>query len=330
MSCKVSVILPIHNAGEYLRTTLSSLQDQTLRDIEILCIIDCPTDGSEKIAEHFATGDSRFKIVVNETNLHIGESRNRGLALACGKYIGFCDHDDYCSPEMFETLYNAAEEEGADVVISHQCSRYSDKDQCFPVPTMGFDIEQAKRALLSTQVMQENKPSYANIRSVWNHLYRRDFIKRHTIRFVDTKQICAEDTMFDVEVYLSNPKIAIVDKVLYYWNQHQSSTLHNYAYSKPENAVRYVLHQYTVLKKQNLLTEYSKEMAQCMVRKLYTAFWVEAHHSNLNYAIKQFRVLVNEADMRELREAMRRVEIWKVLPPTKWLFYKLFYDRCQQ
>lgn len=324
MSCKVSVILPIHNGGEYLHDTLLSLQSQTLRDIEILCVVDCPTDGSEKVVEQFAKTDSRFKVIVNDINLHIGESRNKGLTLANGKYIGFCDHDDFCSPEMYETLYKVAEEKGADVVLSHQCSRYLDGDQIFPVPTIDFDLEQAKRALLSTQVMREDTPSYGNIRSVWNHLYRRDFIEAHSLRFVDTKKVSAEDTMFDAEVYLYDPKVAVVDKVLYYWNQHQSSTLHNYAYASPNNAVNYVLHQYDVLKRLDSLSEYSDEMAQCMVRKLYTAFWVEVHHSRLSHAIKQIRSISNTDNMHELRAMMRSVKIWKILPPTKWLFYRIF------
>lgn len=324
MSCKVSVILPIHNGGEYLHTTLTSLQNQTLQDIEILCVLDCPTDGSDKVVEQFARNDSRFRIIINDTNLHIGESRNKGLSHARGKYIGFCDHDDFCLPEMYETLYLTAEKKGTDVVISHQCARYSDKDIWYPVPTNDFDVEQAKRALLSTQVMHENSPSYGNIRSVWNHLYRRDFIENHSIRFVDTKQICAEDTMFDIEVYLHNPKIVVVDKVLYYWNQHQSSTLHNYAYSSPNNAAEYVLHQYDILIKQNLLGEYKEEMAQCMVRKLYTAFWVEVHHSNMSNAIKQIRLIVKKDGMSELRRSIKNVRIWEILPPTKWLFYCIF------
>lgn len=95
---KVSIIVPVYNAGCYFDKCLDSLINQTLKEIEIILVLDCPTDGSDKVAESYSSSDNRIKLIYNEENLHTGLSRNRGMAIARGKYIGFHDHDDYSAP----------------------------------------------------------------------------------------------------------------------------------------------------------------------------------------------------------------------------------------
>ena len=75
---KVSIIVPIYNAGGFLSRCLDSLINQTLREIEIILVLDVPTDGSDKVAEMYAEQESRIKLVYNKSNLHIGFSRNEG------------------------------------------------------------------------------------------------------------------------------------------------------------------------------------------------------------------------------------------------------------
>ena len=101
---KVSVIVPIYNAGENLVRCLDTIVNQTLKDIEIILVLDCPTDGSDVIAKNFAQQDSRIIILENTTNLHIGESRNRGIEIAKGEYLHFSDHDDYRELDMLEKI----------------------------------------------------------------------------------------------------------------------------------------------------------------------------------------------------------------------------------
>ena len=114
----VSVILPVYNAGEYLRPCLDSLVNQTLRSIEIICVLDCPVDGSDMVVEEYAAGDNRIVVLKNEQNLHIGESRNVGMRVAKGVYIGFSDHDDIRELDMYEKLCAIAEQGCYDIVLS--------------------------------------------------------------------------------------------------------------------------------------------------------------------------------------------------------------------
>ena len=88
MPPKVSIIIPVYNAGKYLVRCLDSLVNQTMTDIEIILILDKPTDGSDLVAEEYSHKDKRIKIIANEKNLHIGCSRNVGLKAAQGEYVG--------------------------------------------------------------------------------------------------------------------------------------------------------------------------------------------------------------------------------------------------
>ena len=88
---KLSVILPVYNVEKYLKGSLTCLVNQTFSDIEIICINDCSKDNSLNILNDIAQNDSRIKIINNETNLGAGDSRNKGLELAAGKFVLFLD-----------------------------------------------------------------------------------------------------------------------------------------------------------------------------------------------------------------------------------------------
>ncbi len=102
---KVSVIIPVYNVEKYLRQCLDSVINQTLKDIEIICVNDGSTDNSLKILEEYASKDNRIKII-NKENGGLSSARNAGLAASEGKYIHFLDSDDYIDSKCYEKLYN--------------------------------------------------------------------------------------------------------------------------------------------------------------------------------------------------------------------------------
>ena len=93
---KVSVIIPVYNAEKYLRQCLDSVVNQTLRDIEIICVDDGSTDGSIEILREYEQKDSRVKVLCQK-NQYAGVARNNGLSHASGEYVFFMDSDDYCN-----------------------------------------------------------------------------------------------------------------------------------------------------------------------------------------------------------------------------------------
>lgn len=93
----VTIIIPIHNAEPHLRNCLRSIQQQTLVDIEIICINDGSTDGSSEIIQEAARSDQRI-ILIDQAQQGPGGARNSGLKTAMGRYIMFVDADDFVSP----------------------------------------------------------------------------------------------------------------------------------------------------------------------------------------------------------------------------------------
>lgn len=121
---KVSVIIPVYNVEAYLRQCLDSVVNQTLKDIEIICVDDGSIDGSAAILEEYAAKDIRIK-VLTQANSGAGAARNAGLAVAKGEWLSFLDADDEFAPAMLSEMVDAGEQGGADVVA---CTMENDGD----------------------------------------------------------------------------------------------------------------------------------------------------------------------------------------------------------
>ena len=113
---KISIIIPVYNVEKYLRECLDSCINQTLEDIEIICVDDASPDNSIKILEEYQQKDSRIKILRHEKNRNLGAARNTGLANATGEYIWFVDSDDYIDTKACEILYYAIKEYDVDML----------------------------------------------------------------------------------------------------------------------------------------------------------------------------------------------------------------------
>lgn len=113
---KISLIVPCYNIRKYLPRCIESILAQTYKNLEIILISDGSTDGTDEVIREYAKKDSRI-IPIFKHNSGVSDTRNRGLDIATGDYIGFVDGDDYIEPEMYETLLKNAIENNAD--ISH-------------------------------------------------------------------------------------------------------------------------------------------------------------------------------------------------------------------
>lgn len=112
----VSVIIPAYNAEPFLRETIESVLSQTVCDWEMFVIDDASSDNTRQLVAEFAESDSRIHLVVNEANMGVAKTRNRGLDLCRGKYVALLDSDDYWKPQMLEKMIARAEETGADII----------------------------------------------------------------------------------------------------------------------------------------------------------------------------------------------------------------------
>lgn len=221
----VSVIVPIYNAGKYLNDCLDALHAQTMQEMEFLLVLDCPTDGSDEVAKRYAQMDTRFVLVENDTNLHIGNSRNKGIELAQGEYIAFCDHDDIMEPDMYQTLYSQALANDADIVISQPAVIQNNQKHVWE--TTASEKDQILSDLLSSGGTAQNISRFCNIHNV---LYRAALIKKHAICFVNTKTTTPEDVFFNIETIHAAQTLRLVPQPLYYHRIIEESTGHQTLY----------------------------------------------------------------------------------------------------
>lgn len=215
---KVSVIIPVYNAEKYLQQCLNSILNQTMSDIEIICVDDGSSDSSYDILTEYANIDSRVK-VVRQKNSGAGATRNTGLAVACGDYIHFLDSDDWAEANLYEVLYKNIREQNADVCV------------CFfeTFDNVTGNVEKKPRPLIRdcyvcTTNFRQN-PSYLVHSSMvsWNKLYSRKLLTENDIWFQDFP--FAEDRAFYFHVLICAEKIAIVDEYLIHYRINNDSSL---------------------------------------------------------------------------------------------------------
>ncbi len=210
---KVSIIVPVYNTERYLDRCLSTLVDQTLKDIEVIVINDGSTDGSQAIIDDYKVryGDM-IKTVVKE-NGGQAVARNLGIGMANGEYIAFVDSDDYIDESMMEKLYEAAASEGADIAM---CGvNYVYEDGLIKERRLSAKMERKSNIFESKTLL-----AYASSYSC-NKIYKREFFLETGIYFPDQKM---EDVAIAYNILFNVKKLAFVDECLYYYRTVAGST----------------------------------------------------------------------------------------------------------
>ena len=196
---KVSVIVPLYNVEDYLKRSLDSLVNQTLKDIEIILVDDCSTDKSLKIAKEYSKNDKRIKVINSKENQGAAAARNKGLDIAKGEYIGFIDADDYIDLNYYEELYKKAKEDDYDIV---KCQRVTIDKQKRKISSLNKEI--AKNGLLSFHYEWTTA------------IYKSSIVFGNNIRFPDEIRK-GQDAVFLFKILLKSDTFALIDNVNYYY-----------------------------------------------------------------------------------------------------------------
>lgn len=268
-SPKISIIVPVHNAGTYFEKCLTSLINQTLKEIEIILVLDCPTDGSDKVAEEFALKDNRIKLLYNKENLHTGLSRNRGIEIAKGRYIGFMDHDDYCNSSMYELLYNKAEKENLEITRCNFLCVYKtnsdNKEEKYIYPKESESV--SDREWIYRDVCGDKISCV-----IWNHIYKSEFLRENHLSFMDSREICSEDSIFFMEAYLRVNYFGFIPEYLYYHVFHTANTGKAYGYRSIKNRITFFDTLYSLLRNNRIEEEKCQlYLSENIAKSLYTA-----------------------------------------------------------
>lgn len=226
---KISIIIPVYNVEEYLPKCLDSVINQTLKDIEIICIDDRSTDNSLEILKEFAKKDSRIRIIEQQENQGQGIARNIGINTAQGEYIGFIDPDDYIDITMYEQMYNQAKELNSEIVICdvqkfHENEKRVTKCQCFENVISPLSIIKVSMpAGQNIDKIQIYKTLIASPGYCGNKIYKTELIKHYNIKFSERR--CYEDCIFALRSHILAEKISYINKAFYTYRIRKTSTL---------------------------------------------------------------------------------------------------------
>ena len=220
---KVSIIVPVYNVEEYLRKSLDSVVNQTLKDIEIICVDDCSTDGSLNILKEYAKKDNRIRIIEQKENQGQGVARNIAIDIAQGEYIMFLDPDDWLELNACEEAYNQINKNKNDMVFFNL---YIWKEHNGKCGKRELDINRLKPF---EEV--KNNP-YINLRELqtnwfiggwtWVQIYSKDFLNKNNIIFSTHRY--GEDLIFITKAMIESKDISILDVPLYNYRKRKSSS----------------------------------------------------------------------------------------------------------
>ena len=220
----VSVLVPIYNVERYLEKCLDSILNQTLTNFEAILINDGSTDGSRDIVQRYLDRDGRF-VVIDKENSGYGASMNMGLDRARGTYVAILESDDFYEPDALEKLYDAAEQSGAEVAKANFWLYWSQpeerKERCEVVlPEMAGRV--------CRPLDDPDKTIFYQMPSIWSAIYRRDFLRRMDIRFLETPGASFQDNSFFFKVWaLADWVVYIDDCVMFYRQDNEGSSIHD-------------------------------------------------------------------------------------------------------
>ena len=216
---KVSIIIPVYNTPEnLLRDCLNSAKNQTLKDIEIICIDDGSTNGSGEILDEYARSDpARFK-VIHQENGGPSVARNKGMEIAQGEYIQFLDSDDTIDPTMSEKCYNASKDYDADIV---RCSVKCEERGGAPF-FQECHVNNEFKFVNDTNKNINKVLAYNNNIAIFLGVYKNKFLKDNSLRFFDEVK-SGQDQCFNILCFSKARKLVFIPDRLYTYRKNDIS-----------------------------------------------------------------------------------------------------------
>lgn len=210
---KVSVIIPVYNCEDYLERCLDSVINQSLEDIEIICINDGSTDNSAQILEEYKEF-YKFKVITQKNN-GLSVARNEGLKAATGEYVAFLDSDDFVDENFYKELYEQISKADADIACA-SIIRENDNKSSYLVKYENIEtVSEIKEKFRLSGCPQYN--------FVWNKLYKKSFLEENNLKFIPG--VIYEDMWFTPDVLEKANEIVSVPNTAYHYWKHKNTLI---------------------------------------------------------------------------------------------------------
>lgn len=214
MNIKVSVIIPVYNVQDYLRECLDSILNQTLKELELICVDDGSTDKSLEILREYEKKDNRV-IVLTQHNKGAGAARNKGLEIARGEYLSFLDSDDFFATGMLEESYRKCKKENAEVCV-YQVVRYNDVTGKIRYDSGSFkksNVPEGKEVFSYKDMPEQIFNSFQNW--AWNKLISHELVKKYNLKFQEIFR--TNDFLFVASCMMLAKRITLLEKRLVFY-----------------------------------------------------------------------------------------------------------------
>lgn len=320
MQPKVSILVPTYNVEPYLVQCMDSIINQTLKEIEIICVNDGSTDNSLDILKSYAARDERI-ILIDKENGGYGKGMNIASSRATGEYIGIVEPDDYIPPRMYEELYDKAIDHDLDFVKA-DFYRFTKDERTGNIQYVYNHLSKNPEDYNVVFNPSENPIALKYIMNTWSGIYRRSFLEEYNIVYNETPGASFQDNGFYFQTFVFGKRAMIVDTP-YYMNRRDNpnSSVNNkskvYAMNIEYDHIRKILIQ------EPEIWERFKGM-----------YWFKKYH-NYNFTTKrisdEFKWEYVERFSNEFTWARKRAElIQEVFTPTEQKGIELLISNPQK
>lgn len=317
---KLSIIIPIYNSAKYLRTMLTSINNQTYKNIEVVLVNDGSNDESESICQEFIKSNNNFKYFYKQ-NGGVSSARNLGLKHISGKYVCFLDSDDIIEPNYCETLVNTMENHNADLVMSGIYEHCNNN-----VNEYGLSNFVCANNHNANFFVEAFNPYWFPV--LWNKIYRTSIIKNNNLKFEE--KICYdEDTVFNLKYYALSRAICAIPQKLYHYFIRNNNSLTSKGISKVyENSLKTIPYRISIPKK---LYGENKQAVYVSAKKILKAVLQElkAKHKNGN----SFEEILNDFNQMLNNKYVKKVIKYISVIDNNYCeyrqYYKIFVDKSK-
>ncbi|MCV3439795.1 glycosyltransferase [Campylobacter lari] len=212
---KISVVVPSLNSIKYIHECIDSILNQTLKDIEIICVDAGSTDGTLEVLREYEKNDNRLKVIVSDKKSY-GYQMNLGIKEAKGEYLGIVESDDYIKENMYEDLYSIAIEKQCDIVKGDMLNFWDKEERIYEYRLLNWtevlynkilNFKTDKRVLTESNIMNPSG------------IHKMDFIKKYNILCNETLGSAFQDTGFWFQLQVLADSIFLVKEAYYYYRQ---------------------------------------------------------------------------------------------------------------
>ncbi|UYO45317.1 glycosyltransferase [Rhodopseudomonas palustris] len=222
----ISVIIPTYNSSAFVARCLESVQNQSIKDIEIIVVDDFSSDGTLDVLKTYSRNDSRIEIIESPRKGMAGGARNLGIDRAKGRYISFIDSDDWIDTDFFHSMSSALDRSGAQIAVSGVKREYdSARSSAVRYKYCANNVIDGRFAISLLSRTLDQDISISSI--VCNKLFQASFIKKNAVRFIEGRH--NEDDIFTFIAFSLAPHVNLVPEIYYHLFQRRNSSSRSFS-----------------------------------------------------------------------------------------------------